>query len=68
MVMTRKNDLLLSITSADQQLAVGAGTEWGCQQILFCSVRCQHISKMNKARKNRKNCVVGEMAPAFGKG
>lgn len=65
---TCKNDLLLSITFADQQLGVGAGTEWSCQQVLFYSVRCQHISKINKARKNRKNCVVGEMAPAFGKG
>lgn len=65
---TCKNDLLLSITFADQELGVGGGTEWSCQQVLFHSVRCQHISKINKARKKRKSCVVGEMAPAFGKG
>lgn len=65
---TCTNDLLLSITFADQQLGVGAGTEWSCQLILFYSARCQHISKINKARKNRKNCMVGEIAPAFGKG
>lgn len=59
---------LLSITFADQQLDVGAGTEWTCQQVLFYSVRCQHISKINKARKNRKNYMVGELTPAFGKG
>lgn len=41
---------------------------WGSCQVLFYSVRCQHISKINKAKKNRKNYMVGEMTPAFGKG
>lgn len=64
---TCKNDLLLSITSAGQQLGVGAGIEWRCQQVLFYSVRCQPISKISKARKNRKNCMVGEIAAVFAK-
>jgi len=58
----------LSITFADQQLGVDAGTEWSCQQVLFCSVRCHHISEISKAKKSRKHCVVEELAMAFGEG